>query len=88
MDELDLFFDSMSKDDPNKNTPFSVEVATETLEFLDLELKYNKDLNKYLLMCLVTLPTVLHMLCLGRVFYNNSYKALFNFALLLVHFFL
>ena len=43
MDELDLFYDSINKDDPNKNTPFSVEVATETLEFLGLELKYNKE---------------------------------------------
>ena len=35
VDELDMFFDYMNKVDPTKNFQFTMEVAIDTLEFLD-----------------------------------------------------
>ena len=42
IDELDILFDYMNKVDSTKKTQFTMEVATDTLEFLDLKLKFNK----------------------------------------------
>ena len=43
IDELDIFFDYMNKVDPTKKMQFTMEVATDTLEFLDLKLKFDKE---------------------------------------------
>ena len=43
IDELDIFFDYMNKVDPTKKIQFTMEVATDTLEFLDLKLKFDKE---------------------------------------------
>ena len=43
IDELDLFFGYMNKVDPTKKIQFTMEVATDTLEFLDLKLKFDKE---------------------------------------------
>ena len=42
IDELDIFFDYMNKVDPTKKNQFTMEVATDTLEFLDLRLQFEK----------------------------------------------
>ena len=41
-DELDILFDYINKVDSTKKIQFTMEVATDTLEFLDLKLKFNK----------------------------------------------
>ena len=43
IDKLDIFFDYMNKVDPTKKIQFTMEVATDTLEFLDLKLKFDKE---------------------------------------------
>ena len=43
IDELDIFFDYMNKVDPTRKIQFTMEVATDTLEFLDLRLKFDKE---------------------------------------------
>ena len=43
IDEFDIFFDYMNKVDPTKKIQFTMEVATDTLEFLDLKLKFDKE---------------------------------------------
>ena len=43
IDELDIFFDYMNKVDPTKKVQFTMEVSTDTLEFLDLKLKFEKE---------------------------------------------
>ena len=43
IDELDIFFDYMNKVDPTKKIQFTMEVATDTLEFLDVKLKFDKE---------------------------------------------
>ena len=43
IDELDIFFDNMNKIHPTKKNQFTMEVATDTLEFLDLKLKFDKE---------------------------------------------
>ena len=55
----------MNKVDPTKKNQFTMEVATDTLEFLDLKLKFDKESKQ---MCLLKTPTVLHMFSLVRVF--------------------
>ena len=42
IDRLDVFFDYMNKVDPTKKIQFTLEVATDTLEFLELKLKFDK----------------------------------------------
>ena len=42
IDGLDIFFDYMNKVEPTKKIQFTLEVATETLEFLELKLKFDK----------------------------------------------
>ena len=42
-DKLDIFFDYMNKVDPTKKSHFTMEVATDTLEILDLKLKFDKE---------------------------------------------
>ena len=42
IDELDILFDYINKVDSTKKIQFTMEVATDTLEFLDLKLKFNK----------------------------------------------
>ena len=41
--ELNIFFDYMNKGNPIKKIQFTMEVATDTLEFLDLKLKFDKE---------------------------------------------
>ena len=43
VDKLYIFFDYMNKVDPTKKIQFTMEVATDTLEFLDLKLKFDKE---------------------------------------------
>ena len=43
IDELGIFFDYMNKVDPTKKIQFTMEVATDTLEFLDFKLKFDKE---------------------------------------------
>ena len=43
LDELDVFFDYMNILDPTKKFQYPMEVATETSEFLDLKLKFDKE---------------------------------------------
>ena len=38
-----IFFDYMNKIGPTKKIQFTMEVATDTLEFLDLRLKFDKE---------------------------------------------
>ena len=60
--------------DPSKKIQFTMEVATDTLEFLDLKLKFDENLNKFLQMCLLNIPIVLYMFCLERVFLKITLK--------------
>ena len=60
-----IFFDCMNKVDPTKQIQSTMGVATDTLEFLDLKLKFDKESKQ---MCLLKTPTVLHMFSLVRVF--------------------
>ena len=41
--ELDVFFDYLDKVDPIKKIQFTMEVATDTLGFLDLKHKFEKE---------------------------------------------
>ena len=85
-----IFFDCMNKVDPTKQIPSTMGVATDTLEFLDLKLKFDKESKQ---MCLLKTPTVLHMFSLVRVFLKitlkTSLKMLLNilegFAILMTH---
>ena len=43
IDELDIFFDYMNKVVPTKKIQFTMEVATDTLEFLDIKLNFDKE---------------------------------------------
>ena len=43
IDELDIFFDYRNKVDSTKKIQFTVKVATNILEFLDLKLKFDKE---------------------------------------------
>ena len=43
IDELYIFFDYMNKLDPTKKIQFTIEVATDKLEFLDLKLKFDEE---------------------------------------------
>ena len=43
VDELDMFFDYMNKVDPTKKFQLTMEVAIDTLEFLDPSLKFDKE---------------------------------------------
>ena len=43
IDELDIYFDYMNKFDPTEKIQFTIEVATDILEFLDLKLKFDKE---------------------------------------------
>ena len=43
IDELDIFFDYINKVDPIKKVQFTMEVATDTFEFLDLNLKFDEE---------------------------------------------
>ena len=43
IDKLDIFFDYMNKFDHTKQVHFSMEVASDTLEFLDLKLKFDTE---------------------------------------------
>ena len=43
IDELDIFFDYMNKIDHTKKTELTTEVAADTLQFLDLKLKFDKE---------------------------------------------
>ena len=43
IDEHDIFFDYMNKVDPTKKIQFTMEVSIDTLEFLDLKLKFDKE---------------------------------------------
>ena len=43
IDKLDAFFDNMNKVDPMKKIQFTMKVATDTLEFLDLQFKFDKE---------------------------------------------
>ena len=43
IDELDIFFDYMNKVDPTKKIQFTMEVVTDTLKFLDLNLKFDEE---------------------------------------------
>ena len=63
----------MNKVDPTKKVQFIMEVATDTLEFLDLKLKFD-NLIKFLLLCLLKILTVLHMFCLVCVFLKITLK--------------
>ena len=47
IDQLNMFFDHMNKVDPTKNIQLAMEVATDTLEFLDLKVKFDKQ-SKYI----------------------------------------
>ena len=42
--ERHIFFDCMNKVDPTKQIPSTMGVATDTLEFLDLKLKFDKEI--------------------------------------------
>ena len=43
IDELDIFFDYMNKESPTKKIQFTMEVDIDTLECLDLKLKFDKE---------------------------------------------
>ena len=43
IDELDIIFDYMNKVDTTKKIQFTMEVTTDTLEFFDLKLKFDKE---------------------------------------------
>ena len=43
IDQLNMFFDHMNKVDPTKYIQLAMEVATDTLEFLDLKVKFDKQ---------------------------------------------
>ena len=43
IDELDTFFDCMNKVDPTEKIRFTMKVSRDTLEFLDLKLKFHKE---------------------------------------------
>ena len=43
IDELDVFFDYMNKVDLTIKIQFTIEVSTDTLEFLELKLKFDKE---------------------------------------------
>ena len=60
-----------------------MDVATDTLEFLDLKLKLIKNLNKFLRICLLNKPTALHMFSLVRVFLKITLKTSIKVALCL-----
>ena len=46
IDEPDVFFNCMNKVNPTKKIQFTVEVATGTLEFLGLKIKFDKDIKQ------------------------------------------
>ena len=46
IDELDIFFDYMNKVDLTIKIQFTIEVSTDTLEFLELNLKFDKKLKQ------------------------------------------
>ena len=41
IDKLDIFLNYMNKVDPTKKTQFTMEVATDTVEFLNVKLKFD-----------------------------------------------
>ena len=43
IDELDIFFDYMNKVDPTNKIQFTMEVASDILQFLDLKLKFDEE---------------------------------------------
>ena len=47
VDKLYIFFDYMNKVDPTKKIQFTMEVAADTLEFLDLKLKPDKESKQF-----------------------------------------
>ena len=64
----------MNKVDPTKKIQFTVEVATDTLEILDIKLKFVKKSKQISRMCLLKIPSVLHMFCLVPVFLKIKLK--------------
>ena len=64
----------MNKVDPTKKIQFTMEVATDTSEFLDLKLKFDKE-SKQISVDLLKIPTVFYMFSLVRVFLKVTLKA-------------
>ena len=64
----------MNKVDPTKKNQFTMEVATDTLEFLDLKLKFDKESKQISVDVFLKIPTVLHMFCLARVYLKITFK--------------
>ena len=48
IDELDIFFDYMNNVEPTKKIQFTMDVATDTLEFLDLKLWFEKESRQFI----------------------------------------
>ena len=46
IDEFVIFFDYLNKVDPTIKIQFTMEVATDALDFLDLKLKFDKESKK------------------------------------------
>ena len=64
----------MNKVDPTKKIQFTMEVATDTLELLDLKLKFDKE-SKQISVDVLKIPTVFYMFSLVRAFLKVTLKA-------------
>ena len=78
IDELDIFFDYMNKVDSTKKIQFTMEVAIDTLEFLDLKLKFDKE-SKQISVDVFAKDTdsftyVLHSTCFPKNNIENFHK--------------
>ena len=74
LEELQVFFNYMNNIDQSKKIQFTMEVAKDSLEFLELKLMFDKESKKYVHMYFQKLLTVLHMFFLILVFLKVTLK--------------
>ena len=74
LEELQVFFNYMNNIDQSKKIQFTMEVAKDSLEFLELKLMFDKESKKYVQMYFQKLLTVLHMFFLILVFLKVTLK--------------
>ena len=74
LEELQVSFNYMNNIDQSKKIQFIMEVAKDSLEFLDLKLMFDKESKKISVDVFSKLPTVLHMYFLILVFLKVTSK--------------